>query len=97
STLPLDLSLLHRCLCHHNIMDIKKLISGNLGTSLTLTSTAKPDPICEPCLAAKMHSGSFPSTGHTNSAPLELSHTDLHGPLSVSSRQWYRYWIVFID
>ncbi|TFK16926.1 hypothetical protein FA15DRAFT_738459 [Coprinopsis marcescibilis] len=32
STLPLDLSLLHRRLCHHNIAEIKKLISGHLGT-----------------------------------------------------------------
>ncbi|TFK17033.1 hypothetical protein FA15DRAFT_629084, partial [Coprinopsis marcescibilis] len=77
STLPLDLSLLHHHLCHHNIADIKKLISGNLGIGLTLISTAKPDPICKPCLAGKMHSGSFPSTGHTNSTPLELVHTNL--------------------
>ena len=97
STIPVDLSLLHRRLCHHNIADIKKLLSADLGTGLTLQSSAKPDPICEPCLAGKMKSISFPSTGHVNSTPLELVHTDLHGPLPVSTREGYRYWIIFID
>ena len=51
STLPLDLSLWHKRLGHHNYDDIKMMISNNLVDGLVLDSKAKPDPICEPCLA----------------------------------------------
>jgi len=29
--------------------------------------------------------------------PLELVHSDLHGPLPVATREGYRYWMTFID
>ncbi len=29
--------------------------------------------------------------------PLELVHSDLHGPLPVATREGYRYWITFLD
>ena len=51
STLPLDLSLWHKRLGHHNYDDIKMMISKNLVDGLVPDSKAKPDPICEPCLA----------------------------------------------
>ena len=97
TTRPLDLQLWHERLCHHNSVDIQKLISGGLAIGISLSSSEKRDPICEPCLAGKMHSSPFPSTGHRASAPLELIHTDLCGPLSVSTPEGYRYWCVFID
>src|SRR6201746_2156918 len=45
---------------------------------MKLVSTAAPDPICEPCLAGKMHSNPFPSSQWRASRPLELIHTDVH-------------------
>ena len=62
STLPLDLTLWHRWLGHLNYDDIKKMLRQNLVTGLTLDSSEKPDPICEPCLAGKMHANPFPSS-----------------------------------
>ena len=97
TTRPLDLQLWHERLCHHNSADISKLISGGLATGISLSSSAKRDPICEPCLAGKMHSGSFPSTGNRASHALDLIHSDLCGPMSVSTPEGYRYWCVFID
>ena len=44
-----------------------------------------------------MTSAPFPSTGHRAAAPLDLIHTDLCGPLSTSTPEGWRYWIVFID
>src|SRR5215469_9523609 len=68
-----------------------------LVTGLKLESHAHPDPVCEPCLAGKMHSLPFlPSTNH-NRSPLALVHSDLHGPLPVASHSGYKYWITFID
>ena len=37
-----------------------------------------------------------PSVNHAWQ-PLELVHSDVHGPLPVRSRHHYRYWITFID
>ena len=48
ATLPMDLTLLHHCLCHYH------LLSGNLVTGLKLDSKAEPDPVCEACKAGKM-------------------------------------------
>ena len=66
-------------------------------TGMVLNSSQKPDPVCEPCLAGKMHSNPFPSSSSKAKHPLELVHTDLHGPLPVKSYHGYQYWIVFID
>ena len=62
STLPLDLSLWHKRLGHHNYAGINMMISKNMVDGLVLDSKAKPDPICEPCLAGKMHANPFPSS-----------------------------------
>ena len=62
STLPLDLSLWHKRLGHHNYDDIKLMISKNMVDGLILDSKAQPDPICEPCLAGKMHAYPFSSS-----------------------------------
>ncbi|KAJ2936411.1 hypothetical protein H1R20_g683, partial [Candolleomyces eurysporus] len=85
TTRSLDLQLWHERLCHHNSADIQKLISNGLATGITLSSSVKRDPICKPCFAGKMHSSPFPSTGHCASAPLDLIHSDLCGPLSAST------------
>ena len=69
----------------------------NLVTGMTFTSSQKPDVVCEPCLASKMHSNPFPSSPSHSTKPLELVHSDLHGPLPVATLKDYRYWITFLD
>ena len=44
-----------------------------------------------------MTSGQFPTSTRISTAPLELIHSDLHGPLPVPSPEGFRYWITFID
>src|SRR5437868_3994261 len=97
STLPLDYTLWHRRLAHHNHADIKRMIKEEMVTGVKLHSTAAPHPICEPCLAGKMHANPFPSSQHRQSAPLALVHSDVHGPLPVRTHSGYRYWATFID
>jgi hypothetical protein len=97
STLPLDINLWHRRFAHHNYADIQKMIKEELVTGLVLDTKQQPDPICEPCLSGKMHSNPFPTSPSHSSQPLELIHTDLHGPLPVPTPEGYRYWIIFID
>src|SRR5258708_4276106 len=97
ATLPMDLTLLHRHLCHHHLAGIRKLLSGNLVTGLRLDSKAEPDPVCEACKAGKMHADPFPLSSTQTSRPLQLVHSDVHGPVKVSTHQGYRYWVSFID
>jgi len=97
STLPLTPLLWHRRCCHHNIADITKMQKNALVTGMTFTSSQKPDVVCEPCLAGKMHSNLFPSSPSRSMKPLELVHSDLHGPLPVATHEGYRYWITFLD
>ena len=79
ATLPMDLSLLHHCLCHHHLAGIRKLLSDNLVTGLKINSKAEPNPVCEACKAGKIHTDPFPfsSTGATR--PLQPVHSNVHG------------------
>ena len=96
STLPLDLSLWHKRLGHHNYDDIKMMMSKNLVDGLVLDSKAKPDPICEPCLAGKMHANPFTTSEHRATEVLELIHTDVH-QIGVTSHGGFNYWVIFVD
>jgi hypothetical protein len=96
STLPLDLSLWHKWLGHHNYTNIRKMISKELVDGLVLDSKAEPDPICKPCLAGKMHANPFPSSEHHATEVLELIHSDVH-QIRVTSHSGYQYWVSFVD
>ncbi len=93
----MDINLWHRRCAHHSHATITKLIQGDLVVGLVVSSKNQPDPICEACLAGKMTSGPFPSSDSISEHPLELVHSDLHGPLPVASPEGYRYWMTFID
>jgi hypothetical protein len=97
STLPLDYSLCHHHFAHRNLADVKRMIGETMVTGVQLKSNSDPDPICEPCLAGKMHANPFPSSTHRESVPLALVHTDVHGPLHVCTHSGYCYWATFID
>ncbi|KZV60593.1 hypothetical protein PENSPDRAFT_546426, partial [Peniophora sp. CONT] len=77
ATLPQDLSLWHRRTMHHNVAGLKRVLRDDLGTGLLLDSQAAPVPVCEPCLAGKMHARSFPLTGTVTTRVLALVHGDL--------------------
>jgi gag-polypeptide of LTR copia-type/Integrase core domain/GAG-pre-integrase domain len=96
STLPLDLSLWHKRLCHHNHGDIRVLLKDNLVDGMVIDSAAKPDPICEPCLAGKMHANPFTSSNTRATELLGLVHSDLHH-VGTPSNGGFNYWITFID
>jgi len=55
-----------------------------------------PDPLCEPCLAGKMHANPFPSSLWHASRPQELVHFNVHAvPYPLVSG--YCYWMTFIN
>ncbi|KAF9221318.1 hypothetical protein BS17DRAFT_785772 [Gyrodon lividus] len=96
AAVPLDLSLWHRRLAHHHLARVKALLERNMVTGLKLEVKTPPNPICEPCLAGKMHANPFPSSEWCASCPLELVHTDVH-QLPYRTFSGYRYWATFID
>lgn len=51
----------------------------------------------KPCVLGKQRRAPFSSTGHTVSAPLELVHMDLCGPMPVPSLGGTRYIATFVD
>jgi hypothetical protein len=95
--LPLDLSLWHCHLCHQHLAGVKKLLSDNLVMGFRLDSQADPDSVCEACKAGKMHANPFPISHSRASQPLQLIHSDIHGPVKVPTYQRYHYWVIFID
>ena len=95
---PLNLSLWHRRFAHLNIGDIQEIIKKKMVTGIQISDTTPPDPICEPCLAGKQHRGPIPKVAqHRATKPLELIHSDLHGPLPVQAKNGSKYWVTFID
>jgi hypothetical protein len=85
----------HR-LAHHNLTDVKALIEWNLVTGMHLDVKTAPDPICEPCLAGKMHANPFPSSSWRASRLLELVHSDMH-KVPNHSFSGFHYWVTFIN
>src|SRR5882762_6910555 len=93
----MDTSLWHRRLCHHHYRGIEHMTSQQLVSGLVINSKLVPDPICKPCLSGKIDANPFPHSESQTTLPLELIHSDLHGPLSVCTHSGYRYWVSFID
>ncbi len=75
------------CSSHHG--SVEEIIRHKMVKGLVLDdSTTPPDPICEPCLAGKLHRGPIPKVAqHRSSSLLGLIHSDLHGPLPVEARR----------
>lgn len=53
--------------------------------------------ICEPCASAKQTRAPFPTSRTVVSAPLELVHTDVCGPMPVRSLGNSRYFVTVVD
>jgi transposase InsO family protein len=85
--------LWHCRLGHIGIKRMKKLHSDGLLETLDFESFGT----CEPCLMGKMTKTPFSGTMERASDLLEIIHTDVCGPMSVSARGGYRYFITFTD
>jgi hypothetical protein len=55
------------------------------------------DGICKGCALGKNAKRSFPSSDNRSKGILDLVHTDLCGPMTVSSFSGYLYYVIFID
>ena len=85
--------LWHCRLGHIGVKRMKKLHSDGLLESLDFESF----DTCEPCLMGKMIKTPFSGMMERATDLLEIIHTDVCGPMSVSTRGGYRYFLTFTD
>ena len=83
----------HCRLGHIGIKRMKKLHSDGLLESLDFDSL----DTCEPCLMGKMTRTPFSGVMERANDLLGIIHTDVCGPMSVSTRNGYRYFVTFTD
>ena len=53
--------------------------------------------VYESCVKGKMTERPFPSKGSRAKDLLELVYIDVYGPINIRARDWYEYFITFID
>lgn len=93
-----DLQLWHRRLGHIGVDRLNQLVKSDMVRGLEVKGSNIPDPFCESCIAGKHHRTIIPkSVSSRRSLPLELVHSDLHGPTHVRTASGHRYWVVFVD
>ena len=83
----------HCRLGHIGVKRMKKLHSDGLLESLDFESLDR----CEPCLMGKMTKTPFFDVMERATDLLGIIHTDVCGPMSVSTRNGYRYFVTFTD
>ena len=88
-----SMTLWHCRLGHIGIKRMKKLHADGLLESLEFDSL----DTCEPCLMGKMTRTPFSGVMERASDLLGIIHTDVCGPMSVSTRNGYRYFVTFTN
>src|SRR5271169_3517065 len=93
-----DYELWHRRFCHLSHGRLKSLVEHKSVSDLKLPSVPSQSkiPICPSCLDGKQTRDAFPQSTSRRLHPLELIHSDLHGPLPPTAGA-YKYWISFTD
>src|SRR3954468_22300926 len=85
--------LWHCRLGHIGVKRMKKLHSDGLLESLDFESF----DTCEPCLMGKMIKTPFSDSMERATDLLEITHSDVCDPMSLSPRGGYRYFVTFTD
>ena len=92
-SLSFDVKTWHEILGHCNINDVLKL--PNVVEGMKITGNTKID--CNVFTEGKFSKSKNKRADAKASAPLELVHTDLAGPIEPTSRDGYKYAISFTD
>lgn len=83
---------------HLGMNNVNKLIDEGMVSGMDSVSKTNEDRFCEACTKGKQHRCPYPKTAdYRASEPFELIHSDVCGPMSVSSLGGSRYYVTFID
>lgn len=92
------MSVWHKRLGHLNQKGMFVLGGGNQCVGVVFQNDNNVPGSCVACVTGKMHVSSFPSASGTRAAePLNLIHSDVCGPMQVSSWGGARYLLTFTD
>ncbi len=91
-----EAKLWHRRFGHLSMSSLAKLVSMVEGISTTATAFIA-DPLCEPCIKAKMARAPFTSSDAASSSILQVLHMDLSGPIEPPTIGGARYLATFTD
>jgi len=86
----------HQILGHCNYDDIKKLERVVDGMKVSHKSSSEPSD-CDVCILGKLTQNRNRKPDARATAPLELVHTDLAGPVDPASKEGFKYCLAFTD
>jgi transposase InsO family protein len=92
--------LWHRRFGHLGYDNLAKLQQYSMVSGMTASAEqfkSAGDAVCEPCVKAKQHRRSRPSSGSDSTQPLQLLHMDVCGPLQEPSLGGSVYVATFLD
>ncbi|KAI3435603.1 hypothetical protein D9Q98_001666 [Chlorella vulgaris] len=93
--------LWHKRYAHLGFEGLSKLKSSNMVTGIHTTTTefqaAGEGSLCEACVLGKQHRLPFTASGTSSSRPLQLLHTDVCGPLPITSSGGNNYFLTLLD
>ncbi|OWY90862.1 polyprotein [Phytophthora megakarya] len=85
------MGLLHNCLGHVNMKQIKEMVAANIDFGLKLNMKSLKDYGCVPCLSAKFKRTTYKRNPNRKKVPLEKLSVDLCGvkPATVSGEEMF--------
>ena len=92
--------LWHKRFGHLGYENLARLTSMASGISITadeFREAGESEGFCEPCAMGKQHRQPFKASQHAATQPLELVHTDVCGPLPVTSLGGSNYFVTLLD
>ena len=93
-----DKYLWHCRFGHLGMNNVNKLIEGNMVNGMDGVNDKSDNQFCEACTKGKQHRCPYPRTAdYCASEQFELVHSDVCGPMPVSSLGGSRYFVTFID
>ncbi len=88
----------HRRLGHVCLATIKKMAASGMVDGLEISKGETVVTFCEGCILGKQHRLPFPGAGRTRAEKIGgLIHSDICGPVSVSSPGGAKYFVTFKD
>ncbi|GAB4814243.1 hypothetical protein N2152v2_001289 [Parachlorella kessleri] len=82
---------------YENLARLTSMVSGMSITADGFREAGEAESFCEPCATGKQHRQPFQASQHAAMQPLELVHTDVCGPLPVTSLGGSSYFVTLLD
>lgn len=100
TVIPSTPELWHRRLAHLSYGNMARMVTGDMVTGMDVPAAAckaAQSLLCPPCVLAKQPRSSFPVSHSISTAPLQLVHMDVCGPIEQASLGGNRYFATFLD